>query len=290
MVRARARSTVFRRSVPACLCLASPPLQARPSRERAGSVGGGTARARCFCERPTAPSNHSQCAQGCSAAPRHSPCRCSSRPAWATSSSTSSSTSAPRRARTSSSSASAPRPLPPARARPPSLAAAAAAWSALAEPQGRQQRLGSAHSLRALTALLARRGAPHHRPAHARAEANAHRLTAAAARRIKQYHNCIFHTVQRGFIVQTGDPTNTGKGGTSIFGCRRAQGLQQCVTQSWRGAEPPCACRMLFGEQARLFESEIHPHLRHARKGMVAMASGQKDQNASQFYLSLIHI
>ncbi|KAI6230579.1 Peptidyl-prolyl cis-trans isomerase [Aphelenchoides fujianensis] len=33
-----------------------------------------------------------------------------------------------------------------------------------------------------------------------------------------QYNNCIFHRVVKGFIVQTGDPTNTGKGGTSIWG------------------------------------------------------------------------
>lgn len=37
--------------------------------------------------------------------------------------------------------------------------------------------------------------------------------------RIKYYNNCIFHNVQRNFIAQTGDPTGTGKGGTSIYGC-----------------------------------------------------------------------
>jgi peptidyl-prolyl cis-trans isomerase-like 4 len=37
-------------------------------------------------------------------------------------------------------------------------------------------------------------------------------------RRAKYYNNCIFHNVERNFLVQTGDPTGTGKGGSSIYG------------------------------------------------------------------------
>ena len=47
------------------------------------------------------------------------------------------------------------------------------------------------------------------------------------------------------------------------------------------------AHRILYGEQARFFEDEIHPHLRHRKKGTVAMATGRKDMNASQFYITL---
>ena len=32
------------------------------------------------------------------------------------------------------------------------------------------------------------------------------------------YNGCQFHRNIKGFIVQTGDPTNKGKGGTSIWG------------------------------------------------------------------------
>ena len=32
------------------------------------------------------------------------------------------------------------------------------------------------------------------------------------------------------------------------------------------------ACRVLYGEQGRFFEDEIRPHLKHKKKGMVAMA------------------
>lgn len=33
-----------------------------------------------------------------------------------------------------------------------------------------------------------------------------------------QYDNTIFHRNIKGFIIQGGDPTNTGKGGQSIYG------------------------------------------------------------------------
>ena len=36
--------------------------------------------------------------------------------------------------------------------------------------------------------------------------------------KIKYYNNCLFHNVQKDFIVQSGDPTNTGKGGESVYG------------------------------------------------------------------------
>ncbi len=35
--------------------------------------------------------------------------------------------------------------------------------------------------------------------------------------KIKYYNNCLFHNIQKDFVIQTGDPTNTGKGGESIY-------------------------------------------------------------------------
>lgn len=40
--------------------------------------------------------------------------------------------------------------------------------------------------------------------------------------------------------------------------------------------------RFLYGEQARFFEDEIHPDLKHDRTGTVAMASAGENLNASQ--------
>ena len=36
---------------------------------------------------------------------------------------------------------------------------------------------------------------------------------------MKYYNHCIFFNVQKDFIIQTGDPTGTGKGGDSVFKC-----------------------------------------------------------------------
>ncbi|PNX57336.1 hypothetical protein L195_g058644, partial [Trifolium pratense] len=35
--------------------------------------------------------------------------------------------------------------------------------------------------------------------------------------RIKYYNGCLFHTVQKDFTAQTGDPTGTGTAGDSIY-------------------------------------------------------------------------
>ena len=78
---------------------------------------------------------------------------------------------------------------------------------------------------------------------------------------IKYFNHCLFHNVQSNFLVQTGDPTKTGKGGDSIHG-------------------------LLYGPQARFFDDEIVPSLKHREKGVVGMASLGENQNASQFYIT----
>lgn len=35
---------------------------------------------------------------------------------------------------------------------------------------------------------------------------------------MKYYNLNLFHSVQRGYIAQTGDPTGGGRGGESVFG------------------------------------------------------------------------
>ncbi|RLN89402.1 hypothetical protein BBJ28_00003938, partial [Nothophytophthora sp. Chile5] len=80
----------------------------------------------------------------------------------------------------------------------------------------------------------------------------------------KYYHGCLFFNVQENFMVQAGDPTATGAGGDSIYGA-------------------------LYGSQARFFENEL-PKKRgrshEDRRGLVGMASGAANQNASQFYIT----
>ncbi|GMP55159.1 hypothetical protein CsSME_00020063 [Camellia sinensis var. sinensis] len=80
--------------------------------------------------------------------------------------------------------------------------------------------------------------------------------------KIKYYNGCLFHTVQKDFTAQTGDPTGTGTGGDSIY-------------------------KFLYSDQACFFGDEIRLELKHAKMGTVAMPSAGEDLNASQFYITL---
>lgn len=68
------------------------------------------------------------------------------------------------------------------------------------------------------------------------------------------YDGCLFHRNIKGFMIQTGDPSGTGKGGDSI----------------WGGP----------------FNDEIRPTIKFNNRGMVAMANAGPDQNKSQFFIT----
>jgi len=84
----------------------------------------------------------------------------------------------------------------------------------------------------------------------------------------KAYNCSLFHTVQPGFVAQTGDPTGKGRGGESIFA-------------------------QLYGEQAKYFESEVTPRIKHTRPGLVSMVNcgtvGEEGSSmlGSQFFITL---
>uniref|UniRef100_A0A7N6A7N8 Peptidyl-prolyl cis-trans isomerase n=1 Tax=Anabas testudineus TaxID=64144 RepID=A0A7N6A7N8_ANATE len=79
--------------------------------------------------------------------------------------------------------------------------------------------------------------------------------------KIKYYNYCLIHNVQRDFIVQTGDPTGTGRGGESIYS-------------------------KLYGDQARFFDAEKAPRIKHRKKGTVSMVNNGNDQHGSQFLIT----
>jgi len=80
--------------------------------------------------------------------------------------------------------------------------------------------------------------------------------------KIKAYNLNLFHTVQSDFIAQTGDPSGTGRGGESIF------------------------CQ-LYGEQAKYYEAETMPRIKHTKQGLVSMVNCGENVLGSQFFITL---
>ena len=68
------------------------------------------------------------------------------------------------------------------------------------------------------------------------------------------YNDCLFHRNIKGFMVQTGDPKGTGKGGESIWGGH--------------------------------FPDEISESLKHEARGVVSMANSGPNTNNSQFFIT----
>ena len=69
------------------------------------------------------------------------------------------------------------------------------------------------------------------------------------------YDGTIFHRVIKGFMIQGGDPTGTGRGGESIWG--------------------------------KLFEDEVNDKIQFEKAGILAMANSGPNTNASQFFITL---
>ncbi|KAJ5595563.1 peptidyl-prolyl cis-trans isomerase-like 1 [Penicillium hispanicum] len=69
------------------------------------------------------------------------------------------------------------------------------------------------------------------------------------------YNNVVFHRIIPNFMVQTGDPTGTGRGGSSIYGEK--------------------------------FEDEIRDDLKHTGAGILSMANSGPNTNGSQFFVTL---
>lgn len=67
------------------------------------------------------------------------------------------------------------------------------------------------------------------------------------------YNDTLFHRLIPNFMIQGGDPTGTGTGGTSVFGVN--------------------------------MQDEMHPMLRHDGRGQLSMANSGPNTNGSQFFI-----
>ena len=68
------------------------------------------------------------------------------------------------------------------------------------------------------------------------------------------YDGIIFHRVIKGFMIQGGDPTGTGRGGESVFG--------------------------------GVFDNEYAPNVTFDKPGILAMANAGPNTNGSQFFIT----
>uniref|UniRef100_A0A1I7UY06 Peptidyl-prolyl cis-trans isomerase n=1 Tax=Caenorhabditis tropicalis TaxID=1561998 RepID=A0A1I7UY06_9PELO len=79
----------------------------------------------------------------------------------------------------------------------------------------------------------------------------------------KKYYNLNqFHSIEKNYVAQTGDPTGTGKGGESVYSD-------------------------MYGEQGRYFEREDLPKMRHTRMGIVSFVNNGDNMLGSQFFITL---
>lgn len=71
------------------------------------------------------------------------------------------------------------------------------------------------------------------------------------------YDGTLFHRNIRGFMIQGGDPSGTGKGGKSIFATATGK-----------------------------FPDELVDSLKHSKRGVVSMANSGPNTNGSQFFIT----
>ena len=80
--------------------------------------------------------------------------------------------------------------------------------------------------------------------------------------KMKYYNYTLFHSVQRNFVAQAGDPTGTGRGGESIY-------------------------LYLYGEQAKYFGAKTQPKIKHTKAGTLSMVNDGNGLHGSQFLITL---
>ena len=96
--------------------------------------------------------------------------------------------------------------------------------------------------------------------------------------KLKQYNDCTFFSVQKDFAVQTGDPSNAGEGGKSIYSFLLRDETEEKDENEHFGR---------FFKDEITVDKEQNIRLKHDRIGTVSCANfGREDTNQSQFLIT----
>ena len=85
------------------------------------------------------------------------------------------------------------------------------------------------------------------------------------------YNGLIFHRIISDFMIQGGDPSGTGRGGSSIYG-------DTFHDEVWRHH---------YDVITMINNIQLHPDLKHTGAGICSMANSGKNTNGSQFFITL---
>ena len=98
------------------------------------------------------------------------------------------------------------------------------------------------------------------------------------------YDQCPIHRIIAGSLVQMGDPTGTGRHGSSIY--RHLKNSNQPSNQPSTDNNSD-SNKKKKNEERGYFRDELDPELRHDARGTLSMANNGPNKNASQFYITL---
>lgn len=82
--------------------------------------------------------------------------------------------------------------------------------------------------------------------------------------KIKYYNYCLFFEVKKDYTARTGDPSNTGLQGESIYWQDESKGVRK-----------------------KYFSAEKLPPIKHDEVGLVSMINNGQDKHGSQFFITL---
>lgn len=82
--------------------------------------------------------------------------------------------------------------------------------------------------------------------------------------RIKYYNHCLIFELKKNYVARTGDPTNTGDGGESIYWQDKSKKVRK-----------------------KYFSAETLPIIKHSKVGQVSMINNGQDKHGSQFFITL---